>query len=175
MTELTNPYLQIKETNLVDNSITEFEYVEYLPRDSNNMNKDGQHIIETKDEDVFLLPHKAYLEIRGKLQTNANANYNNNDVISLVNNGWSLFQTAQYQLTLYYSTVGLLKPTLVTNSNYLNLVRNKNLNFPDFSCLFFPIMMKLFLFIQYKGFKCKMGVFDKFLKFCQFLAFGVKF
>ena len=45
MTELTNPYLQIKETNLVDNSITEFEYVEYLPRDSNNMNKDGQHII----------------------------------------------------------------------------------------------------------------------------------
>ena len=91
MTELTNPYLQIKETNLVDNSITEFEYVEYHPRDSNNMNKDGQHIIETKDEDVILLPHKAYLEIRGKLQTNANANYNNNDVISLVNNGWSLF------------------------------------------------------------------------------------
>ena len=87
MTELTNPYLQIKETNLVDRSITEFEYVEYLPRDSNNMNKDGQHIIETKDEDVFLLTHKAYLEIRGKLQTNANANYNNNDVISLVNNG----------------------------------------------------------------------------------------
>ena len=91
MTELTNPYLQIKETNLVDNSITEFEYVKYLPRDSNNMNKDGQHIIETKDKDVFLLPHKAYLEIRGKLQTNANANYNNNDVISLVNYGWSLF------------------------------------------------------------------------------------
>ena len=48
MTELTNPYLQIKETNLVDNSITEFEYChhsEYLPRDSNNMNKDGQHCV----------------------------------------------------------------------------------------------------------------------------------
>ena len=54
MTEVTSSYLQIEETNLVDNSITEFEYVEYLPRDSNNMNKDGQHIIETKDEDVFL-------------------------------------------------------------------------------------------------------------------------
>ena len=53
MTELTNPYLQIKETNLVDNSITEFEYVEYLPRDSNNMNKDGQHIIETKMKMFF--------------------------------------------------------------------------------------------------------------------------
>ena len=34
MTEVTNPYLQINENNLIDNSITEFEYVEYLPRDS---------------------------------------------------------------------------------------------------------------------------------------------
>ena len=98
MTQVTNPYLQINESNLMDNSITEFEYVEYLPRDSNNMNKDGQHIFETKNEDVFLLPHKAFLEIRGKLQTNADANYNNHDIISLVNNNWFLFQTAQYQL-----------------------------------------------------------------------------
>ena len=86
MTQVTNPYLQINESNLIDNSITEFQYVEYLSRDSNNMNKDGQHIFETKDENVFLLPHKAFLEIRGKLQTNADANYNNHDVISLVSN-----------------------------------------------------------------------------------------
>ena len=59
------------DTHLIENLITEFEYVEYLPRDSNNMNKDGQHIFETKDEDLFLLPHKAFLEIIGKLQTNA--------------------------------------------------------------------------------------------------------
>ena len=98
MTQVTNPYLQINESNLIDNSITEFEYVEYSPKDSNNMNKDGQHIFETKDKHVFLLPPKAFLEIRGKLQTNANANYNNHDVISLENNGWSLFQTTQYQL-----------------------------------------------------------------------------
>ena len=71
MTQVTNPYLQINESDLIDNSITEFEYVEYLPRDSNNMNKNGQHIFETKDEDVFLLPHKAFIEIREKLQTNA--------------------------------------------------------------------------------------------------------
>jgi len=96
--EVTSSYLQIREKNLIDNSITDFEYVEHLPRDSNNMNKDGQHIIETKDENVFFLPHKAFLEIREKLQTNANTNYNINDTISLVNNGWSLFQTAQYQL-----------------------------------------------------------------------------
>ena len=96
--QVTSPYLQISEENLEDNSIQEFEYIEYLPRDSNNMNKDGQHIIETKDEDVFLLPHKAFLEIRGRLQTTADANYAAGAVVSLVNNGWSLFQKAQYQI-----------------------------------------------------------------------------
>ena len=65
-------------------------------------------------------------------------------------------------LTLYYSTVGLLKPTLVSNSNYLNLICKKNLNFPDFFCLFLPITMILFLFVQRKGFKSKMGVFSNF-------------
>ena len=120
MTQVTNPYLQINESNLIDNSITEFEYVEYLPRDSNNMNKSGQHIFETKDEDIFLLPHKAFLEIRGKLQTNADVNYNNHDVISLVNNGWSLFQTAQYQLN--NQTIENINLYLPQASTILNLV-----------------------------------------------------
>ena len=53
MTELTNPYLQIKETNLVDNSITEFEYVEYLPRDSNNMNKMVSTLLKQKMKMFF--------------------------------------------------------------------------------------------------------------------------
>lgn len=120
MAEITNPYLQINENNFEDNSITEFEYVEYLPRDSNNMNKEGQHIFETKDEDVFLLPHKAFLEIRGKLQTNADVNYNNNDLISLVNNGWSLFQTAQYQVK--NQTIENVNLYLPQASTILNLV-----------------------------------------------------
>ena len=120
ITQVTNRYLQINESNLIDNSITEFEYVEYLPRDSNNMNKDGQYIFETKDEDVFLLPHKTFLEIRGKLQTNADANYNNHDVISLENNGWSLFQTAQYQLN--NQTIENIKLYLSQASTILNLV-----------------------------------------------------
>ena len=120
MTEVTNSYLQIKQANLVDNSINEFEYVEYLPRDSNNMNKDGIHIFETKDEDVFLLPHKAFLEVRGKLQTNANADYNETDSISLVNNGWSLFQSAQYQLN--NQTIENINLYLPHASTILNLV-----------------------------------------------------
>ena len=91
-----------------------------LPRDSNNMNKNGIHIFETKDEDVFLLPHKSVLEVRGKLQTNVNANYNYNDAISLVNNGWSLFQLAQYQLN--NQTIENINLYLPQASTILNLV-----------------------------------------------------
>jgi len=52
---------------MINNTITKFEYVEYLPRDLNNMNNDGQHTIETKDENVFLLL-KAVLEISRKFK-----------------------------------------------------------------------------------------------------------
>ena len=77
-------------------------------------------------------------------------------------------------LTLYYSTVGLLKPTLVTNSNNWNLVCNKNLKFADFSCLFFSITIKLFLFIELQEFKRKMGVFDNFFKILPISSFRCK-
>mgnify|MGYP001792535498 CR=1 FL=1 len=81
---------------MVDNKISQFEYIEYLPCDSNNINKQGEQIIETKDEVVYLLLHKAFLEVKGKLQTAVNADYGVNDNISLVNSGWSLLQSAQY-------------------------------------------------------------------------------
>jgi len=85
-----------------------------------SMNKDGQHIIETKDENVFLLPRKAFLEIRRKLQTNADVNYNINDAISLVNNGCSLFQIAQYQLN--NQTIDNISLYLPQASTIMNLV-----------------------------------------------------
>ena len=70
--------------------------------------------------------------------------------------------------------VGLLKLTLVTSSNYLNLVCKKTLNFPDFSCLFLPIAMILFLFIQRKVFKDKTGVFEIFFEILPISGFQYK-
>ena len=58
------------------------------------MNKDGQHIIETIDSDQYLLPHKAVLEVRGRLVKQADgSDYNDDDAITLVNGGWSLFKS----------------------------------------------------------------------------------
>ena len=120
MTEVISPYFDLNDSNVIDNSISKFEYIEYLPRDSNDMNKDGQRVLETKDEDVYLLPHKAFIEIRGKLQTNANADYAVDDVVSLVNNAWSLFQSAEYQIN--NQVVEQINDYLPEASTIMNLV-----------------------------------------------------
>ena len=97
--KVISPYFQVFEDPIDDDSITEFEYIEYLPNNSSNMNKLGEHKIETRDLDKYLLPHKVMLEGRGKLVKAAdNSNYATTDVVTFVNNGWSLFRSIQYQI-----------------------------------------------------------------------------
>ena len=98
MEKIKSPYLDLFEDFTVDDSIKRLEYIEYLPRDSANMDRDGRHVLETRDLDIFLLPHKAFLEVRGKLVKNDNTNYAANNNVALVNNGWSLFHTAELHL-----------------------------------------------------------------------------
>ena len=98
MEKIKSPYLDLFEDPIVDDSIKRLEYIEYLPRDSANMDRDGRHVLETRDLDIFLLPHKAFLEVRGKLVKNDNTNYAANNNVALVNNGWSLFHTAELHL-----------------------------------------------------------------------------
>ena len=96
--KVVSPYLRVFEPPDEDDSITEFEYVEYLPNDSSNMDKEGDHTIKTRDLDVYLLPHKAVLEVRGRLVKEDGTNYANTDAITITNNGWSLFRSLQYQI-----------------------------------------------------------------------------
>ena len=65
-TKIVSPYLRVFEDPIEDNSITRFEYLEYLPRDSNNMDRDDRHIIETVDKNVWLLPHKGLIKVLEK-------------------------------------------------------------------------------------------------------------
>ena len=96
--QIVSPYLGIFERPLEDDSIESFEYFEYLPRDSSNMNKSGDHIIDVNDENIYQLPHKAYLEVRGKLVKTDGSDYAATDNIALTNNGWSLFQSLKYHI-----------------------------------------------------------------------------
>ena len=100
--KIASHYFQVFEDPTEDVSITKFEYIKYLPNDSSNMNKLGEHTIETRDLDEYLLPHKAMLKARGKLvkedDTDGTTINAATDAITLVNNGWSLFQSIQYQI-----------------------------------------------------------------------------
>ena len=94
---MESQYLDVFGKITRDESITNFEYVEYRPRDA-DMDKSTQ-IIETRDLDEYLLPHKAMLEIRGRLvKTVDGIAFAPEDEITLVNNGWSLFKTVEYQV-----------------------------------------------------------------------------
>ena len=68
-TDVVAPYWQVFEPPMIDKSTAEFEYVEYQQHDANQMDKPdgGQYTIETRDMDEYLLPHKAVLEVRGRL------------------------------------------------------------------------------------------------------------
>lgn len=119
MSHVISQYLQLFEEPIIDDSATEYEYVEYVTRDA-DVNKDGQRFIETQDLDQYLLPHKSFVEIRGKLQTTANANFVDDAQTTLVNNGWSLFQSAQYQVN--NQTVEDISLYLPQASTIMNLV-----------------------------------------------------
>ncbi len=82
-------YTNLTETYDMDNAVIEFEYVEYLDENSNEPNKAGIRTFNTRDEDIFLLPYKAILEVRGQIMTVANppAEFAVGAEVVLINNG----------------------------------------------------------------------------------------
>lgn len=100
LSDVVAPHWHIFDAPMIDRSTTEYEYVEYQQRDANQMNlpDGGQYTIETRDMDAYLLPHKAVLEVRGRLVVAAtNADYAAQE-ITLTNGGWSLFRSATYEM-----------------------------------------------------------------------------
>ena len=115
-------YLDFAEIPDKDDSVTEFEYVEYLDENSNEPNKAGVRTFNTRDEDVFLLPHKAMLEVRGRIMTIANppVEIAAGIEVALINNGWCLFRSARYQLA--NQTVEDISNHLQVASTALNII-----------------------------------------------------
>ena len=72
------------EPPVEDESINEFEYIEYLPNNFSNTNKLGEHKIEIRDLDEYLLPHTV-LDVQGKLIKAADSSdYAATEVVPLV-------------------------------------------------------------------------------------------
>ena len=96
-----NSIFRITDPIPSENSIDEYEYVEYEPVAGTNLNTSGQDIrlyIETQD--IFTHPSESFLIIEGRLIKDNNNSYGVNDLISLTNNGvMHLFKRIRYDLS----------------------------------------------------------------------------
>ena len=93
-------YWQVFEPPMIDNSTTEFEYVEYQQRDVHQMDKPdgGQYTIETRVMDAYLLPHKAVLEVRSRLTKADGSGDLVAQEITSTNGGFSFFRSGKYEI-----------------------------------------------------------------------------
>jgi hypothetical protein len=86
---------------VIDESISEFKYVDHTPQSQETLNQLGQNIrIDINSTDEYLLPSKSYLVISGQLRRADNNNaYDGTEQIALINNAMMyLFSSVQYIL-----------------------------------------------------------------------------
>jgi len=89
------PHWDIFSAPVEDDSTTELEYTEYREANINVQTLD-KYEFYTRDLDQWLLPHKSYILIKGKLVKEDGTSFSESDDIALVNNGFSVFRRANY-------------------------------------------------------------------------------
>ena len=96
--------LQITEDIPVDDSIYDYEYKEYNPIAGTDLNR-GSIVLTIESQDIYTHPAESFLIIEGELRKRARDGggavqyYNNDEVISLINNGLMyLFSDVRYHL-----------------------------------------------------------------------------
>ena len=101
-----NSILRITDPILKDDSIDKYEDIAYEPIAGTNLNAPGQDIrLTIETQDIFTHPSESYLIVEGHLLKRnvnppANSIYNNNDLITLANNGiMHLFKRIRYDLS----------------------------------------------------------------------------
>ena len=96
-----NSVLRITDPIPSDNSIDEYEHVEYGPDVGTSLNNSGGDIrINIETQDIFTHPSESSLLIERRLTKANGAAYVDVDVISLTNNGMMyLFKNIKYHLS----------------------------------------------------------------------------
>lgn len=99
--EVHDEMLDINEPHLVDESISAMNFYEYTPQTQANNNTTGQPIIIIiNNQDIYALPSKSYISIKGQIRrANNNNAYVVGDEITLINNAMMyLFTGIKYDL-----------------------------------------------------------------------------
>ena len=93
--------LDLNEPHHFDESISAMDYYEYTPQSQANNNTSGQQInMIINNQDIYSLPSKSYISIKGQLRRlGNNTAYVANDEIALINNAMMyLFTNIKYEL-----------------------------------------------------------------------------
>ena len=92
--------LKITDPIISDDSIVEYEHIEYNPIVGTNLNNSGDIMITIELLDIFTLPSESFLIIEGQLLKNDGTLYGDDDNVSLTNNGLMyLFKRIRYDLS----------------------------------------------------------------------------
>ena len=91
--------LRITDPIIRDESISEYEHLDYNPIAGTNLNDGGDITITIELQDIFTHPSESFLLIEGELLKNDGTRYTNADNITLPNNGiMYLFKRIRYDL-----------------------------------------------------------------------------
>ena len=99
--EVHDEMLDITEPHLFDESISSMNFYEYTPQTQANNNTPGHQISVTiNNQDIYTLPSKSYISIRGQIRRAGNNNaYAADNEITLINNAMMyLFTGIKYEL-----------------------------------------------------------------------------
>jgi len=99
--EVHDEMLDITEPHLFDESISSLNFYEYTPQTQANNNTPGHQISVTiNNQDIYTLPSKSYISIRGQIRRAGNNNaYVADNEITLINNAMMyLFTGIKYEL-----------------------------------------------------------------------------
>ena len=91
--------LRITDPVITDESISEYEHLEYNPIAGTNLNDGGDITITIELQDVFSHPSESFLLIERNLTKTDGNTYENGDAVTLTNNGiMYLFKRIRYDL-----------------------------------------------------------------------------
>ena len=99
--EVHDEMLDITEPHLFDESISSLNFYEYTPQTQANNNTPGHQISVTiNNQDIYTLPSKSYISIKGQVRRAGNNNaYVADNEITLINNAMMyLFTGIKYEL-----------------------------------------------------------------------------
>ena len=96
---ISENYLNISETLQIDESVSEYNYHNYEPVVGTNLNSNSQIRFVIENQDLFYLPSKSFLTIKGKLTKADGTSLVDTDVVTLINNAMMfLFDRIEYQI-----------------------------------------------------------------------------